>query len=173
MQRRSTTSHCASRSSGDDAVSMLEGPQEGSAAALRHRRHDSRTKRPSGNRGASVRTGGTPTLEEEPLYRQRGALNDEELIDEAEIKHQSVKALIAELCAMDANDRSLPRPSRYWPVRETRQRRGGQSISGVKASLTDVFMRKCGAQVPAHAGNGARIDRQTMPSSRAVTRASG
>jgi hemerythrin-like domain-containing protein len=112
MQRRSTTSNSrASRSSGgDDAVSMLMEDHKKVQKLFRdfekaHDQQDEETCQQIAELVCAELEVHT-TLEEELFYpAAREALGeDEELIDEAEIEHQSAKDLIAGLRAMEASD---------------------------------------------------------------------
>ncbi len=115
MQRRSTASNPrGSRSSGsDDAVSMLMEDHKKVQKLFRDfekahdKQDDAACKEIAEHVCAELEV--HTTLEEELFYpAAREALGeDEELVDEAEIEHQSAKDLIAELRAMDAADQKF------------------------------------------------------------------
>ena len=117
MPRRSTTNSPrgsrASSSSGGDAVSMLMEDHKKVQKLFRdfekaHEKQDDQTCQEIAERVCTELEVHT-TLEEELFYpAAREALGeDEELIDEAEIEHQSAKDLISELRAMGASDQKF------------------------------------------------------------------
>lgn len=115
MQRRSATSSTrASRSSSrDDAVSMLMEDHKKVQKLFRdfEKAHDKEDDEACQQIAQLVcaELEVHATLEEELFYpAAREVLGqDEELIDEAEIEHQSAKDLIAQLRAMDAEDQKF------------------------------------------------------------------
>lgn len=115
MPRRSTTSspRGSRSSSSSDAVSMLMADHKKVQKLFRdfdkaHEEQDDQTCREIAERVCTELEVHT-TLEEELFYpAAREALGeDEELVDEAEIEHQSAKDLISELRAMDATDQKF------------------------------------------------------------------
>jgi hemerythrin superfamily protein len=115
MQRRSATSNTrASRSSGgDDAVSMLTEDHKKVQKLFRdfekaHDKEDDEACQQIAQLVCAELEVHT-TLEEELFYpAAREVLGeDEELIEEAEVEHQSAKDLIAQLHAMDAADQKF------------------------------------------------------------------
>src|SRR5262245_61477332 len=111
MPRQSTTSRArAARADQNDAVSMLMEDHKNVQKLFRdfekaHEKQDDETCQQIATRVCTELEVHT-TLEEELFYpAAREALGeDEELIDEAEIEHQSAKDLISELRAMDGSD---------------------------------------------------------------------
>jgi hemerythrin superfamily protein len=115
MQRRATTnsSRTSRSSTGDDAVSMLVQDHKKVQKLFRdfdkaHEKQDDSTCEQIAQLVCAELEVHT-TLEEELFYpAAREALGEEaELIDEAEIEHQSAKDLIAELRAMNAADQKF------------------------------------------------------------------
>jgi hemerythrin superfamily protein len=148
MQRRSATSdpRGSRSSSSDDAVSMLMEDHKKVQKLFRdfekaHDKQDDEACKEIAEHVCAELEVHT-TLEEELFYpAAREALGeDEELVDEAEIEHQSAKDLIAELRGMDAADQKFAPTftvlSEY--VRHHIKEEEGEMFPRVKKAKVDV-----------------------------------